>query len=110
MISWNADGLRENIIKLEDLISDLNLDVVFIQETHLKNEPIGIPNYKLYRKDRLGNRGGGVAIAVKCCLKHEQTAVNYDRTSGTEVIGIKIITSRGPVNLSIQPSQQRVSQ
>ncbi|KAG5874800.1 hypothetical protein JTB14_012436 [Gonioctena quinquepunctata] len=99
MISWNANRLREKIIELEDLIIKLNLDVIFIQETHLKNDPIGRPNYKIYRKDRLSNRGGGVAIAVKCNLNHEQAAIIYDRTSGAEVIGIKITTNRSPINL-----------
>ncbi|KAG5862499.1 hypothetical protein JTB14_036198 [Gonioctena quinquepunctata] len=99
MLSWNANGLREKIIELEDLILELNLDIIFVQETHLKNVPIGIPNYKMYRKDRLAHRGGGVAIFVKRSLKHEQTAINYDRTSGTEVVGVKITTSRGPINL-----------
>ncbi|KAG5871515.1 hypothetical protein JTB14_035817 [Gonioctena quinquepunctata] len=98
MISWNANGLRDKIIELEDLMPQLNLDVIFIQETHSKNDPIGIPNYKFYRKDRLGHQGCGVAIAVKCNLKHEQAAVIYDRTSGTDVVGAKMMTNRGPIN------------
>ncbi|KAG5868867.1 hypothetical protein JTB14_011695 [Gonioctena quinquepunctata] len=99
MLSWNANGLREKIIELEDLILELNADVIFIQDTFLKNDPIGIPNYKMYRQDKLGRRGGGVAIMIKYNIQHEQIAIDFDRASGSEVVGIKLITSRGPLRL-----------
>ncbi|KAG5880282.1 hypothetical protein JTB14_020028 [Gonioctena quinquepunctata] len=99
MLSWNANGLREKIIELEDLILERNLDVIFIQETFLKNHPIGIPNYRVYREDRLGRQGGGVAIMIKCNIQHEQIAINHDRTSGSEAVGIKVTTNRGPLRL-----------
>ncbi|KAG5862369.1 hypothetical protein JTB14_013769 [Gonioctena quinquepunctata] len=85
MLSWNANGLREKIIELEDLGIELNIDVIFIQETFLKNDPIGIPNHH-----RLVHQGGGVAIMIECNIQHEQTANNHDRASGSEVVGIKI--------------------
>ncbi|KAG5868864.1 hypothetical protein JTB14_011692 [Gonioctena quinquepunctata] len=100
MFSWNANGLREKIIELEDLVLELNIDVIFIQETFLKNDPIGIPNYKMYRKDRLGHQGGGVAIMIECNIQHEQTAINIDRASGSEVVGIKVMTAE--INSSLQ--------
>ncbi|KAG5861334.1 hypothetical protein JTB14_025210 [Gonioctena quinquepunctata] len=99
MLSWNANGLRDKIIELEDLILERNLDVIFIQETFLKNDPIGIPNYRMFREDRLGHQGGGVAIMIKCNIQHEQIAINHDRTSGSEVVGIEIMTNRDPLRL-----------
>ncbi|KAG5862494.1 hypothetical protein JTB14_036193 [Gonioctena quinquepunctata] len=99
MLSWNANGLRDKIIELEDLILERNLDVIFIQETFLKNDPIGIPNYRIFREDRLGRQGGGVAIMIKCNIQHEQIAINHDRTSGSEAVGIKVMTNRGPLRL-----------
>lgn len=61
---------------IEHLASDLisyNIDVAVITETHFKQKhtdnAVSIDNYVLYRSDRTGRRGGGVALYVRSTLK-----------------------------------------
>ena len=51
-------------------MTDENIDIMLINETHLRPcDKDRIPNYKLVRKDRLLNRGGGTAIYSKNSFK-----------------------------------------
>ena len=61
---------------IEHLASDLisyDIDVAIITETHFKQKhtdnAVSIDNYVLYRSDRTGRRGGGVALYVRSTLK-----------------------------------------
>ncbi|KAG5864076.1 hypothetical protein JTB14_033910 [Gonioctena quinquepunctata] len=54
MVTWNANGLISKKDEPIDFLTDHNKDIVFLQETHLKNDHVGIPNYKIFRKGRLG--------------------------------------------------------
>ena len=61
---------------VEHLAADLssnNTDVAIITETHLKTKhtdsTMAIDGYRLYRRDRAGRRGGGVALYVRSTLQ-----------------------------------------
>jgi len=71
----NAAALtKRNAVQL--LTADLqnyNIDVAFISETHFKakhsDSVIAVPGYTVYRRDRVGCKGGGVAIYVRSTLQ-----------------------------------------
>jgi len=54
-------------------LSSNNTDVAVITETHLKtkhtNSVVAIDGYRVYRRDRAGRRGGGVALYVRSTLQ-----------------------------------------
>ena len=55
---WNCNGLREKKRELEELMNRMNLDIIMLNETHLKNSAnINFVNYKMYRCDRTESRG-----------------------------------------------------
>ena len=62
-----------------------NADIALISETHFKtrhtNESMGIAGYTLYRRDREGRRGGGVAAYVSNQLQSSEWSCTtaYDR-------------------------------
>ncbi|KAG5866513.1 hypothetical protein JTB14_016367 [Gonioctena quinquepunctata] len=53
MVTWNANGLISKKNEPIDFLTDHNIDIVFLQETHLENDHVGILNYKIFRKDGL---------------------------------------------------------
>ena len=66
----NLNGLKKQHEELKHFIHEQNLDIILLNETHLRPcDKAKIPNYTLYRKDRLHNRGGGVAIYTKQSIK-----------------------------------------
>ena len=66
----NLNGLKRQHEELKHFIHEQQLDIILLNETHLRPcDKVKIPNYTLYRKDRLTNRGGGVAIYIKRSIK-----------------------------------------
>ncbi|KAG5862283.1 hypothetical protein JTB14_035684 [Gonioctena quinquepunctata] len=99
MVPWNANGLISKKDELIDFLIDHNIDIVFLQETHLKNDHVGIPNYEIFRKDRLGGRGGGVTIGVKRNLSVVQADLDSNRLNNTKAIGVEVNTQEGRLRL-----------
>ena len=81
---------------LEQLYAEMKsyeLDVAIVTETHLKKhhleKAIQINGYRLYRRDRLGRRAGGVAVLVAEALRaSEQEVTGYTRT--LELLWVKV--------------------
>lgn len=59
--------------EIRNILSDKVLDIVGVSETWLKsyhtNAMISIPDFKVYRNDRFGRTGGGVACYISSRLK-----------------------------------------
>lgn len=94
--SWNCNGVRRRKDELRIFMEEEDLAVVMLQETHLKpGDQIAFPGYQMFRKDREGAPGGGVAILVhnKICaqIRRMETEV--------EAIGAEIQNKNGKITL-----------
>ena len=86
---FNANSIAKPHAK-EQLHGDLlyyNIDIAVISESklkkHHKDEFLALPNYHLYRRDRLGRGGSGIAIYAKdtyncteCVVSNDNRATN----------------------------------
>lgn len=82
ILYWNANGVKNHIPKLTDLLLRRNIHVALICETHLKpNHKIKINNYTTYRMDRQRlpreKASGGTAVCVLNTLAHQETNMGY---------------------------------
>lgn len=60
---WNAQSIHNKEIELTDVLLDENIDIALITETWLRTtDRLKINTFNIYRNDRHGRRGGGVAI------------------------------------------------
>ena len=60
-------------IILNDYLINNNIHILSINETHLKqHHNFELTGYKIYRKDRICKKKGGVALAVSIKLKSEE--------------------------------------
>ena len=70
----NAQSLEAHFIDVRDVILKNNIQVLGISETWLSENRhskfFDIPNFSLLRTDRVGKRGGGVALYVHTSIKH----------------------------------------
>lgn len=110
-MSFNARSLRNKINELKCILYTEELDIVAISETFLDfnntdfmHEYV-IDKYKLYYKDRVGQRGGGVCLYVKNHLNPaEVTLLN----NNSELICVRLSTQGKKINLVVayrRPSQ-----
>lgn len=84
---FNAAGLSKPHA-VEHLTADLtsyDIDIAIVTETHFKSKHSdaisNIPGYTIYRRDRAGRRGGGVATYVRSTLQSTAWApANEDKT------------------------------
>ena len=102
VINLNNRGLYLKLGKLNYIINNAtnrHADVVTLSETWLsKYTPqFSIPGYKLYRKDRVGKKGGGVAILVSTALNSRE--LDVENVNEIEVCGAQIKTNRGQLGI-----------
>ena len=61
-----ANGIVEQARELEMIVYETNIDIILINETHLKEkDKIRLQNYYTYRNDRKDGLLGGTAICVR---------------------------------------------
>lgn len=89
---FNARSLKPKIDEVRLMFSPNNTDVVCISETWLNDliddNMIAIPGYKVFRNDRRGKRGGGVAIFVKESISSR--VIQVSTSSDVEFIFVEI--------------------
>lgn len=65
----NCQSLRAHCSDLINLLEDGNWHIIGVTESwlkpHMSNDLVSFPGYQIYRNDRLGKGGGGVALYVR---------------------------------------------
>lgn len=94
IVTWNARGIRNKKEELYEFLLNNNIDICLLNETWLnQNVSIRHNEFYCYRNDRVGGRGGGVAIIIKKNIRHQLMPLM--NTSLIENIGVKIFNSNG---------------
>lgn len=95
LLHWNANGITTYTLQrqLENLLTAKDIHIACLNETFLKeNHKTYFRNYFVYRNDRLGCRGGGVALLVRKGLNHSLLPIT--KTTIVENISVDIIINR----------------
>lgn len=93
--SWNANGIRNKKRTFIDYLENYKIDVALVQETFLKpSTKFSLPNYRIYRTDRLETEKGGTLIAVKEKIKHFHSS---PPTSELKTTAVTIHLKSGPI-------------
>lgn len=92
MLHWNAHGISNysHLKQLEYILERERVQVASLNETHLNvsHKPY-LQNYFIYRNDREGARGGGVALIVRKNLQH--TLLNVVNTKKIENLTVEVV-------------------
>ncbi|BFY98463.1 hypothetical protein BsWGS_01503 [Bradybaena similaris] len=82
VVHWNAEGVSNKKIELQEFLRKHEVDVICIQESHLK-EPtrFSVRGYECFRHDRPTKAKGGIITLVKTSIP----AVEIDRSNDTEL-------------------------
>ena len=69
---WNANGLIQHIQEIKAFVSNQNIDIMLISETHLTDKShVIIPNYSIYNTNHPANTAQGAsAIVIKRSIGH----------------------------------------
>ena len=92
----DVKGLRRNMEELIFTLDEKKIDIVSINETFLKpKHKITIPGYKIIRKDRSTQQGGGVALIFKTDIQFNNFKLNINNNRGNaEYVTIKVNTKK----------------
>lgn len=78
---WNAEGLGNKKPELQEFLRKNNIDVICIQETHLKDpRRFFVRGYEPFRQDRKDRHKGGIITLVRNSIP----AVETNRSEGQE--------------------------
>lgn len=101
---FNARSLRNKIDELRIMLLNEEIDIIAITETYIDTNNIDftheyqINSYKLYHKDRVGKRGGGVLLYIKeniCSLEVQIPSNN------SELLCVKINNKDIDINVVV---------
>jgi exonuclease III len=69
---WNANGLRNHKIELQNFLNIHKIDVALMSETHFTTRTVfKLPNYKVYHIPHPDDRAhGGAAIIIRNSISH----------------------------------------
>jgi len=70
--TWNANGLSQNKLELENFLCQEKIDVMLVSETHFTSETVfKIPGYRIYSTPHPSNKArGGAAVLIRQTIKH----------------------------------------
>ena len=69
----NIQSIRNKLDELKHFIAYYNLDILSLNETHLKpSHKISIPNFNIIRLDRQNKNGGGVCVIIRSTIDYNQ--------------------------------------
>jgi len=72
---WNADGVRDRMLELEDFLSQHSVDICLLNETFLNpGQAFWLANYVCHRTDKPTARGG-TATVVRRGIVHRSVPV-----------------------------------
>lgn len=84
--TWNAGGVRTHLHELGLFLRENDIGVLLLTETHLATGvTFYIPVYTVFRKDRIGRRGGGVAV----CIRSSMPARRVDFVTQLEAVSME---------------------
>lgn len=77
----------------------VNYDIILISETWLSDkDKVRLKGFDIVRKDRLNNKGGGVAIFIRNGLKYMSKDIKYQCDNKLEVCAIDLFTNKGIIS------------
>ena len=97
---WNADGLTQHRLEIQNFMKSNDIDIMLISESHFTNRSFfEIPGYYIYdTKYPDGSAHGGSAIIINNNIKHyEIQKYNHDYLQATSIV-IDLIN--GPLTIS----------
>lgn len=109
ILHWNSNGILNKIHELQALASRLKIDIILINETHLKSSnKIKLTNFHIYRTDLPSIRGsrphGGTAVFVHRRITHQRISLNTNLQSTS--IKIKLNNSEILVSAVYKPPNE----
>ena len=100
ILSGNANGLKNKLLSLENIIIDLKPSIIGIQETHFQKmgqiKVSSLSNYQVYEHVRNDRNGGGLAM---CVIKELEPV--WIRDGGQDVEALTVCISAGK-NLKVR--------
>lgn len=85
---WNANSVKPKTNELLSVIHSEDINILALSETKLEQtDAFKLPGYLIYRNDR-NHHGGGVALAIKNNILHNQ--IHIQPQNFIETVGIKI--------------------
>ena len=90
ILQWNAEGVYQKKISLEERLRQEDIEIACLQETHLKeNQRFNVRGYQTFRQDRVGRTKGGIALLVKNTLSAKEFSVSTNDQA--EIQGANIV-------------------
>ena len=97
---WNANGLTNHVREIQTFITQHNIDILLISETHFTNRSyMKLNRYSIYEtKHPDGTAHGGSAIIIRNSIKHHE--LQKHNTDYLQATSVSIEDWNGPITIT----------
>ena len=103
-VCLNASSIINKKNKLNIMVDDIKPDIIGITESWAKNDityaELGLKGYVMFRKDRIGRRGGGVLLYIKETIPACEVQLQ-EEADCNEAIWCKLVTVHTTVTIGV---------
>ena len=82
--------------ELNNMVEDIDPHIIGITESwatpNISDAELGMTGYVMFRKDRLGRRGGGVILYIKESIQAYEIKLAHKKTECEEAVWCNIVT------------------
>lgn len=101
VLHWNANGLHKKTVLLKPLLRDQDIDVVLINETHLRPaDKCKLPGYIVYRQDEVSATNTayrGLLVAIRRRILHQ--ILPSQQLGSMHALGVEVCVADNPLRL-----------
>lgn len=100
IVLWNANGLSNHKLELQNFLQMHKIDIALISETHFTNKTVfKIPHYKVYHIPHPDNTAhGGAAVIIRNAVAHHELI--HHQSDKIQAASIQVNTNQRPFTVS----------
>ena len=99
-VLFNINGLKSSITELKTYIFSFYPVCISLCESHLKpSQTAKIPKYQIFRKDRIGERKGGLMVLIRQDIRCDLLALKPYNGGQLECMAVRLFFQNSLVDL-----------
>ena len=105
LLQFNCNGVRGKFDQIVQFMNEQNCKIGALQETHPKPvQKLNVKNFDVICRDRLKDKGGGVAFLVHKDVRYRRIDTKYDDFLEALVIAVTMVNEIRLANVCIPSS------
>ena len=106
---WNAEGIYNKKSHFHKRLTNEDIDIACVQETHLKpHQRFSVRGYQVFRQDREERTKGGILTLVKNSIPAKEIIINTDEQAELQGVNFTLDNKQFVIYNAYCPSNKKL--